>query len=97
MRDVATATTRAFHQIVIGGSPGSKDAKNASTILPIRRQGNLLLCTLLLGNVAVNALLSILLADLTNGARLRALLTWHPADAQSRERVPHGPRVLCHA
>ncbi|CAI2360224.1 unnamed protein product [Moneuplotes crassus] len=44
-----------------------KQAKYAKKILPLRRSGNLLLCTLLLGNVAVNALLSIFLADLTSG------------------------------
>ena len=52
-------------QIVIGGDdPVLK--KYAEAIIPIRKNGNQLLCTLLLGNVAVNALLSILLAVMTS-------------------------------
>ncbi len=54
-------------EIVIGGDPDSKDAQYARAIQPIRRKGNLLLCTLLLGNVSVNAALSIFLADYTSG------------------------------
>jgi len=43
------------------------NAKNAQDVIPIRAKGNFLLCTLLLGNVAVNSLLSILLAQFTGG------------------------------
>jgi len=47
---------------------GTVDEKRwAAKIWPVRQNGNLLLCTLLLGNVLVNAQLSILTADLTSG------------------------------
>lgn len=55
-------------QLEIVIASGTEDEqKYALRILPTRRQGNWLLCTLLLGNVAVNAMLSILLADMTSG------------------------------
>ena len=47
------------------GSPAEK--RCAAIILPVRRSGNLLLCTLLMGNVAVNSIISVLLADMTSG------------------------------
>ena len=42
------------------------ERKYAKSISPLRHTGNLLLCTLLLGNTLVNALLSIMLAQLLN-------------------------------
>jgi len=48
-------------EIVMEGDD-EKNAEYAKKIYPVRKKGNLLLCTLLLGNVAVNALLSILTA-----------------------------------
>lgn len=53
-------------QIVMGGDDPVA-AMYAKKIYPVREDGNLLLCTLLLGNVAVNALLSIFLAAYTGG------------------------------
>lgn len=44
-----------------------RDAKYAARILPLRRRGNLLIVTIVIGNVAVNAILSILMADMTSG------------------------------
>jgi metal transporter CNNM len=53
-------------KIVINGDDPEL-ARQANIIAPVRDNGNLLLCTLLLGNVAVNAYLSILMSDLTSG------------------------------
>lgn len=46
-------------------------AKHARKILPLRRRGNLLLCTILLGNTAVNALMAVFLGGVAGG-----LLGW---------------------
>ena len=53
-------------EIVMEGEDET-NAKAAAKIYPLRSNGNLLLCTLLLGNVAVNSMLSILLSDKTGG------------------------------
>ena len=53
-------------EIIISGD-NPELAACAKQIAPVRANGNLLLCTLLLGNVAVNALLSILMANMTSG------------------------------
>ncbi|WPT17810.1 Metal transporter CNNM2 [Picochlorum sp. SENEW3] len=52
---------------VLQSAGDEKERKYAKKIIPIRTNGNLLLCTLLLGNTIVNNGLSILLADLTSG------------------------------
>lgn len=45
----------------------SSEKKYAKVISPLRKRGNFLLCTLLLGNVLVNNSLTILLDNITNG------------------------------
>lgn len=71
-RRVRACSAQHRAQIVMKADPTSKDARNARRIHPIRKRGNQLLCTLLLGNTAVNALLSITLSQIagsTCGAR----------------------------
>lgn len=51
--------------VITGGDPDER--RWAKRILPVRKRGNLLLCTLLLGNTLVNALIAILSAEMTSG------------------------------
>jgi hypothetical protein len=53
-------------EIVMAGDDPTQ-AQYAKNIYPIRKKGNLLLCTLIFGNVAVNSLLSIFMAEFTDG------------------------------
>ena len=46
--------------IIVQSSDDSKQIQYAKTILPLRRHGNLLLCTLLIGNTLVNVMLAVL-------------------------------------
>ena len=56
---------RQLQLTITGGDEASKKA--AEKILPLRKRGNLLLCTLLLGNTLVNAGIAILTASFTGG------------------------------
>ena len=52
---------------IVMNSGDKNESKYAEMILPVRKRGNFLLCTLLLGNTLVNASFTILLDDLTSG------------------------------
>mmetsp|Transcript_12945 Transcript_12945/g.19982 ORF Transcript_12945/g.19982 Transcript_12945/m.19982 type:complete len:737 (-) Transcript_12945:116-2326(-) len=54
-------------EIVMANSDDPKLARAAKAIYPVRVRGNLLLCTLLLGNVTVNSGLSIVSASIFSG------------------------------
>ena len=53
--------------LVIAGSNDPDEVRYATRIRVLRKHGNLLLCTLLIGNTLVNAVIAVLLADLSSG------------------------------
>ncbi|KAH8047136.1 hypothetical protein JL722_13294 [Aureococcus anophagefferens] len=59
-----------FIAVLVKNGGSATDREYAKLIFPVRQNGNRLLCTLLLGNVAVNALLSITLAPPRAPSRL---------------------------
>ena len=65
--NLADVVRRRGSGIVIEGSPDENKVRDAERIRPLRKEGNLLLCTLLLGNTLVNAMIAILLGDIAGG------------------------------
>jgi metal transporter CNNM len=56
------------HDLVVLQQAGTpKDREYAKRIYPVRKRGNFLLCTILLGNVLVNSITTILLDTLIHG------------------------------
>ncbi|KJE93277.1 cyclin M1 [Capsaspora owczarzaki ATCC 30864] len=92
---VMALDTNALQIVMESGTPDER--RDARVIYPVRKRGNFLLCTLLLGNVLVNNTIAILLGDLTTG--LAAVLGSTAAIVVFGEIVPqsacsrHGLKV----
>lgn len=62
-----TAQLKVLIAVPNKGEAAMQAAKYARRILPLRQKGNLLLCTILLGNTAVNAVMAVFLGNIAGG------------------------------
>jgi len=62
-------------RLIINGSDTPTEVRHAKRLIPLRKRGNLLLCTLLLGNTLVNAMIAILLDGLSGSPIIGPLST----------------------
>ena len=79
-------------EIIAEGSHDASKRAMAKKVLPMRRKGNLLLTTLVFGNVTCNVVLSILIADVADGligAIISTVVIFIFAEI--------GPQALCHS
>ena len=87
---------------VVAAGEDKRLAECAKKIIPVRKNGNLLLCTFLIGNTACNSLSSILLADIEGGivgfivstALILFLAEIFPQAVCSRYALQIGARVI---
>jgi metal transporter CNNM len=52
---------------IVANTGTESEKRHARAIMPVRKRGNYLLCSILLGNVLVNSTLTIIMDDLTSG------------------------------